>query len=401
MRLLIISLIFSFSVTSTSGQFIWNQNPDAPFTERDDAVGVTLGDYAYIGTGLDNSFNPLNDWWSYHIFTLEWTALADFPGGARQYASAFALNDRVYVTTGVGNGIYYNDLWEYNPDENVWLQKTSLPVPGRSSCAVFTIGEFAYLCGGYFGLTDHSNEVWRYSPQQDEWTQMTDLPVEVRLAAGFSLQGFGYVAGGFNELSGTLSSTYRYDFSSDSWSQVGNLPAPRLGAKAVGVTNTAFIICGGSSFSELSNSAYWFNQENEQWYNDADFIGAPRKGAVAFRGEEGTFHFGTGIGGPPQNERFNDFYAKYYPYPISVEENNGKILIISPNPAVDIVQVFLSENDRPFQLQITDVRGVVVGEPQQILSGNQFDVSFLSPGIYVLTLIQDEIRYTAKLVKSR
>jgi hypothetical protein len=51
--------------------------------------------------------------------------------------------------------------------------------------------------------------------------------------------------------------------------------------------------------------------------------------------------------------------------------------------------LFIPENDRPFQLQITDVRGVFVVEPKQIVSGNQFDISFLSPGIYVLKLVQD------------
>lgn len=400
MRLFLFYILSMFFVINVSGQVVgWLQYPDAPFAERDDAVGVRLNDFAYIGTGLNSDFSLLDDWWSYNLWTGEWAQLAHFPGDVRQYASAFALNDRVYLTTGVGGGNYYNDLWEYNPEDDTWSEKTAIPDSGRSSCAVFTIGDFAYLCGGFFGLADHSNEVWRYSTQSDSWTPMTALPAELRLAAGFAFGGMGYVAGGFNEVGGTQSSTYKYNPVNDSWTTVGSIPEPRLGAKAVVGTNTPFLICGGITFSDLSDAVYFFDPQNEQWYNFETFIGAPRKGGVAFSGDSGMVFFGTGISEPPQNQRFNDMYILQYP--VSVLELGQLEVQVFPNPVGDFIQLKIPDNNLPFQLTIKDLRGVIVREPQQIFSGNQFDISFLSPGIYVLTLVQEETILTTKLVKSR
>lgn len=398
---MLLRLIFLMSAFCAAqivlGQFVWVQNQDAPFSERDDAVAVSLNGYGYAGTGFDNSFSPLNDWWRYNPVLDSWQQMTDFPGGARQYATAFVLNNLIYVGTGVGSEIYYNDLWQYNPEDNSWTQMASLPAAARSSCAVFTIGENAYLCGGFFGLTDHSNEVWKYSSVDDAWTQVASLPVELRLAAGFQIGDFGYVAGGFNETSGTLNSTYKFDPDADAWSQIGSLPASRLGAKAAATPLTAYLVCGGSSFSELSNTVYWFNPTTGQWNNDDPFIGTARKGGIAFTIDDQLF-FGLGISAPPQNERFKDLYAIYIG--TSVPEFSELQIKVFPNPANDFVQLFIPENNRPFQLQITDVRGAVVGEPKQIVSGNQLNISFLSPGIYVLTLVQDDVRLTTKLIKS-
>jgi N-acetylneuraminic acid mutarotase len=398
MFLRLILLISAFCVAQVLfGQFVWTQIQDAPFSERDDAVAVSLNGYGYAGTGFDNSFSALNDWWRYNPFLDSWQQMADFPGGARQYAIAFVLNNHIYLGTGVGNG-YYNDLWQYNPEDNSWTQMASLPAAARSSNAVFTIGDDAYLCGGFFGLTDHSNEVWKYSSVDDAWTQVASLPVELRLAAGFQIGDFGYVTGGFNETSGTLNSTYKYDPVTDSWSQVGDLPEPRLGAKAAATSFLGYLVCGGSSFSELSNTFYFFDPATEQWYNFETFIGTARKGGIAFTINELLF-FGLGISAPPQNERFKDLYAIFIG--TSVSEFSELQIKVFPNPAVDFVQLLISENDRPFLLQITDVRGVLVSEPKQIISENQFDISFLSPGIYMLTLVQDENILTTKLVISR
>jgi len=378
------------------GQYVWVQNQDTPFSERDDAVAVSLNGYGYAGTGFDNSFTPLYDWWRYDPNLDSWQQMADFPGGARQYAIAFVLNNLIYVGTGVGSG-NYNDLWQYNPANNMWAQKASLPAPARSSCAVFTIGEDAYLCGGFFGLTDHSQEVWKYSSMDDSWSQVASLPVELRLAVGFSMGDFGYVAGGFNETSGTLNSTYKYDSVTDSWSQVGDLPAPRLGAKAVATSLTAFLVCGGNTFSELSNTVYWFNPTTGQWNNDNPFIGTARKGGITFTIDDRLF-FGLGISAPPQNQRFKDFYELYIG--TGVSEFSELQVKLFPNPAGDFVQFSIPDNDRPFRLLITDVRGVVIVERKQIVSGNQLDISFLTSGIYILTLVQDEQSFTVRLVKS-
>lgn len=391
----LILLITAFCVTQlVFGQFVWIENQNVPFSERDDAVAVSLNGYGYAGTGFNSSFSPLNDWWRYNPVDDSWLQMADFTGDARQYAVAFTLNNLIYVGTGVGNGNYYNDLWAYSPENDSWTQKTSLPAAARSSCAVFTIGDFAYLCGGFFGLTDHSDEAWKYSSLDDSWIQVASLPVELRLAMGFQIADFGYVAGGFNEISGTLNTTFKYDAVNNTWSQSGNLPAPRLGAKAVGLPTYALAICGGSNFSEFANTVFGFNHLNAQWTNQDPFIGEARKGGIAFAIED-QLYFGLGISAPPLNQRLNDFYQLYVG--TSIADSNDFQFQVFPNPAQDFFQLKMNLPPGLIHLKVLDMKGSLIHE-QLVESGSRISTLNWSPGVYMLHLNQNQSTNVVRLV---
>lgn len=106
----------------------WEYNPatnswtqKAPFggAARHAATGISIGNRGYIGTG--GSYFQANasykDFWKYDVATNTWTKKADYPGIAGFQAVGFSIGNFGYIGTG------YNfasgpakDFWEYCPD---------------------------------------------------------------------------------------------------------------------------------------------------------------------------------------------------------------------------------------------------------------------------------------------
>ena len=55
-----------------------------------------------------------------------WIAKAPFGGTVRQYAVGFSINNKGYIGTGWDMGAgYRDDFWEYDPATNSWTQKAT------------------------------------------------------------------------------------------------------------------------------------------------------------------------------------------------------------------------------------------------------------------------------------
>ena len=87
-----------------------------------------------------------------------------------------------------------NDLWEYNPTNNVWTQKTSLPSTGRYASFGFSFNNKGYVLGGEKSGNVMTNEFWEYNPTSDSWTSLTN-----------------YIGGAKNYLSGFVINNSVYD----------------------------------------------------------------------------------------------------------------------------------------------------------------------------------------------
>src|ERR1041385_8312847 len=80
----------------------------------------------------------------------QWTPKADIPPSTvagRWGAICFSVNDHVYVGGGyVGNFTYLDDLWEYDPVNDTWTQKTNLPgALNRTAAVSFVVNNNAYV----------------------------------------------------------------------------------------------------------------------------------------------------------------------------------------------------------------------------------------------------------------
>jgi N-acetylneuraminic acid mutarotase len=161
--------------------------------------GAATSTKGYITCGLGGAINPLNDLWEYDEAANTWSARADLPGPARSDATAFVMNNKLFLFGGNDGSMALNDLWEYDPDANSWTQKSSLPDAGRKNAMIFTIGDTAYVVGGWPDNNISSAQVWEYIGSNDTWNRLDDFPGTATAGGGaFTIRNRGYIVTGYN-----------------------------------------------------------------------------------------------------------------------------------------------------------------------------------------------------------
>src|SRR5215467_56083 len=110
---------------------------------RSEAVGFTIGDFAYLGTGWDGLNKRYSDFWRYDPGADAWTQIASLPdSAARSSASAAAADGKGYVGTGYDGFNYLRDFWEYDPTGAAWTKKADFPGSARYEAVGFGIDGF-------------------------------------------------------------------------------------------------------------------------------------------------------------------------------------------------------------------------------------------------------------------
>jgi N-acetylneuraminic acid mutarotase len=106
---------------------IWTRKADFGGIARWWAVGFSIAGKGYIGTGsryMDEHGNPkttvYKDFWEYDPATDIWIQRADVGVGTRGRAVGFSIGNRGFIGTGWGQPsgttyAYYKDFWEYEP----------------------------------------------------------------------------------------------------------------------------------------------------------------------------------------------------------------------------------------------------------------------------------------------
>jgi N-acetylneuraminic acid mutarotase len=168
----------------------WRYNPNSNTwdtitrfsgTKRFGAVAFGIDQYGYVGTGYDGNF--LKDFWSYNPASNSWTSIAT-GGDKRRFAVAFVIGGKGYVCTGVKDGGYVNDCYRYNPATGSWEQLRDIANTSpdsyddaykiiRSNAVGFATSDKGYVAFGYTGSI--VNDVWEYNPATDLWIQKTSL----------------------------------------------------------------------------------------------------------------------------------------------------------------------------------------------------------------------------------
>jgi len=131
--------------------YVWTQRASLPSVARMGAASFSIGTKGYTVGGYTGSA-VLKETWAYDEQTNAWSQKADLTGAERYNATGFAINGKGYVCLGWSNTSgsgQLNDLWEYNPVTNGWVQKASFPGGGRYTASVFVIGTAAYVGLGY------------------------------------------------------------------------------------------------------------------------------------------------------------------------------------------------------------------------------------------------------------
>jgi N-acetylneuraminic acid mutarotase len=216
---------------------------------RSRGAAIGIGQYGFMGMGNNASTQgPVNDWWRYDPTADAWSQRASFPGTARVDVVAFSVNGKGYLGGGIlTNGTAFFDFYEYDPASDQWTPRTSLGPNGpRSSTAVFTIGERAYVVAGRTAVNGvFSDKTFEYDPATDQWTEKADFPGGGRLGAvGFAVNGKGYVGMG---TTGTFQNDlYEYDADNDQWQAVASLQGPERNSPVAFQVGTSGYIATGS-----------------------------------------------------------------------------------------------------------------------------------------------------------
>lgn len=154
----------------------WTQKADFGGGFRRNAVSFTIDGKAYVGTGLNarngyvgtslNANDISKDFWEYDPATDAWTQKADFGGDARHGAVGFSISQKGYLGTGWDEkSALRNDFWEYNPQTDSWTQRADFGGGGRLWAAGFSIGQRGYIGTGWRGGQAYLKDFWEYQSE--------------------------------------------------------------------------------------------------------------------------------------------------------------------------------------------------------------------------------------------
>src|SRR5688572_8912235 len=99
MKKFYLAIPFCLLILNANGQNVWNQKADFAGGGRDHAVGFSIGNFGFIGAGVD-TFGFRKDFWKWDQTSNVWTQIADFGGDARVNPVGFSINGKGYVGTG-------------------------------------------------------------------------------------------------------------------------------------------------------------------------------------------------------------------------------------------------------------------------------------------------------------
>lgn len=267
----------------------WVELSDFDGIPRTDAVGLTIGTKAYIGTGYDGEERH-NDFWEYDITRNTWTQKADLPGVARNGAVGFGTDTKGYIGTGFDGKNRLKDFYEYDPVGNAWTRKADFAGVERYGAIAMSINNKGYVGTGYSG--NYLKDIWEYDPAGDIWTQKASVGGSKRRdAACFVISGKGYVVTGIDN-GEYLTDFWQYDPGTDTWAKkrdITNLSDESFDDKYLtirGIGKVGFTVNGKGYLAtggQTTGVEVWeYNPGTDLWIEKSNFEGTIRQDAVGF-----------------------------------------------------------------------------------------------------------------------
>lgn len=153
----------------------WSQLNGFSGNKRRNASVFVIDDKAYLVAGTNNGANQI-DFWMFDPSDESWTKKRDIDQDTdddetynddyvivRSNASAFSMNGLGYLACG-GSA---KTIWEYDPSLDVWTEKTPLEGSGRSDAIGVNINERGFVLLGKSG-SSYYDDVWEFKPQDEQ-----------------------------------------------------------------------------------------------------------------------------------------------------------------------------------------------------------------------------------------
>jgi N-acetylneuraminic acid mutarotase len=301
---------------------VWTSKTNLVTVGRKQAVAFAQGNDIYVAGG-----HKKKDFWKYSPSTNTWAQLPDVPGTNfwRKDAVGFCIANKCYV--GLGYDIdfaYKRDMQIFDPSTNLWSSSGAAEFPGigRRGAFCFTIGDTAFIGGGYDPAGLIANDFYAYLPSVNTWYKLNNVPFRVAYSAAFSMDHVGYVVAGAIQ-TGETASGHRYNRATDSWDAIPDYPGgPRQGMAAYTVGGKGY--CGmGLIGSVVQKDMYAYNPANNSWQKVKDFPGTSAVFPVA-AAVNGKAYVGTG--GDNTQE-----YTQWYEYAPKTQKSVTFDVTAGPN----------------------------------------------------------------------
>lgn len=375
--------LFLLFITETIISQTWTKISDFPGTARDDGSRFTIGNTVYCGLGSKSIGGCANDFYSFDLATEMWSVCPSMPGGMdRQYSCGFSINGKGYIFGGINcGGTLFNDLWEFNPVTNIWLQKTSMPSLERFGCVSFVINNIAYLVGGNTQVGGNISEVWAYNPLLDNWIQKTSLPINgMWRGIAYQYNNLGIVGLGLNNLNQYNKLFYEYNSVLDSWSTLTSLNhAGRTYSGYAQINHNGYLFGGIDSLGNIHPEFEKIDLQNYSITSLASFSDTARKGCMTFCGTD-AFYLTTGIS---STKRFNSTWKASQIVGLNEIEKDNSFLCY-PNPSNNYITIS-SNNFVINDIEISNLLGQVVFQKAVNSKNIKIDLQ-LHKGIYILII---------------
>lgn len=398
-------IIFIIALLFT--QYAFAQSPNtwdsiADFSgQRDRAVGFSIDNYGYVGCGEDTANIIHNDIWRYDPINDVWSQMANIPGSVRRNAVAFTIDSLGYVGTGVDNtsapmGSKLKDFWKYSPSTNSWGQIADYPGSGVYFATAFSSSTRGYVCGGKIGPDSYVDDIWEYKPSTDLWAKRSDFPGGGRYQmAGFCIGDKIFVGLGADQ------DIYRkdwweYDIATNTWEQKGDFPASeRGGGISFNIRTQGFVALG--SDGGFKKDLWEYNQYNDTWLTRNDYPKSGRKFAASFVIGD-TVYVGIGKGSTGKKRSFMKYFRAE---PLAINKSSEIEFNVYPNPVADYFTI-KSTSSNYDEIKVFQLNGNEVFSQNRNENGTYHLDKLTTSGVYFVSLISNNnILVTRKIVVSK
>jgi N-acetylneuraminic acid mutarotase len=225
-----------------------------------------------------------------------WKKAAPFPEPDEELFGV-AVNGKMYVIGGWGEGKARGANYEYDPATDKWTKKKSMPRPAHHAALATANGKI-YVMGGFVPPQDTQipvggawhpiDDAWEYDPAADSWKTLAPLPSKRGAAVAVEAGGKIYVIGGATTVEGSkdpfftffgpaqvLATNDVYDPATNTWESRRPMAVPRNHAFAGAVAGKIYVIGGRTGHAFILSAT---NTDAVEEYNPvADMWSAPKE----------------------------------------------------------------------------------------------------------------------------
>jgi len=389
-----IFLSLFFTIACASAQNLnWANSPSCPASARYSTAYFSLNGKGYVCCGYHGS--PSNQVWQFNPITQTWLQKNNFPGAARWSATCFTIGNKGYLTHGASPSAEV-DLWEYEPTSDTWTQKANFPGFGRQDAIGFTIMNKGYVACGKAG--GYINDLWEYNPATDTWLQKADfIGIGRSGISAFVIGNEAYVGLGYsNGL--CYNDFYKYSPTTNSWSQISNYPGSARTSGAHFTLGNEGYVGAGYDGASYYNNFFKFNAQTNTWsvappileHNMFTYPSIFVIGDTAYLGN----------GRNTQLQYMTEFIKLVSPYTNIVDETPKSAVNMYPNPTSTFINIDFDDPEDISKITLSDVLGNDISEiSTDIKTSNRLNIDKLSNGTYFcIVLFKSNKTHSKKLV---